>query len=106
MHWHPTTGEPKIFHDHETVPGDWLDYHPADVAKAPAQTQAPSGEKPMTKAELTEALKAGGIQFNTSDTAAVLAEKLVAALRTVLDIHKVPYDQNDGPRKLLSMVSG
>lgn len=103
MFWHPKTGEPKVFADNETQPPDWLDFHPRDPGKeAP---KPPFGDTPMTKAELADALKAGGITYPSDATAATMSELLVTALRANLDQRQIAYDPQDGARKLLTIAS-
>lgn len=120
LHWHPKTGEAKVFGEDETPPADWLDHHPNDPAHAaPEPAPEPAPKKPgkgepkasegddaaMTKAELTAALKAGGVMFPASATLAELNDLLVNALREALTIRGAEYSEQDGPRKLLALVS-
>lgn len=102
LRWHPTTGESKVLGDDETAPDGWLDYHPADPAKAPPKPP----EIGMTKAEMTEALKAGGITPPTTATAAELAEMLTVALINNLNARNISHANGATVKELFDLASG
>lgn len=102
LRWHPTTGESKVYGDDETPPDGWLDFHPADPAKAPPKPP----EIGMTKAEMTDALKAGGIAAPATATAAELAGLLTTALVNNLTMRKIDFPADATVKELFDLASG
>lgn len=102
LRWHPTTGEPQVFKDDETPPDGWLTYHPADPEKAPPKPP----EIGMTKAEMIEALKGGGIAPPATATAAELAGLLTTALVSNLTMRKIEYPADATVKELFDLASG
>jgi len=115
--WDPETGEGHIFEDDETPPENYLPYHPNDSEKAgSAPKRKPksddgAGSKPdndlsggMSKAEIADALQAGGIEFNDKDKKEVLTQQLITALKNVLTSRGIAYEENEDAKTLLSKV--
>ena len=110
--WNPETGEHDIFGPNKTPPPHWIDHHPADTAKTgKAPAADPGAGNPvdmsggLTKAEIAEALKAGGVEFNPSDNKAVLTEQLIVALKHVLTEREIAFDENETAHALLDKVT-
>lgn len=115
MRWHPETGENKVFGDDEQHPPEWLDHHPEDPAYAPAAIaekqeaeglKGPPKEDLMTKAEVIEALTAGGLEVDGTKGVAALREQLTQALRDNLNSRSISFTLEDGPRRLLALAAG
>lgn len=108
MGWDPKTGEKKVFDTPEErdVAG-WLDHHPKDEAKN-ATDQKPTNEDkdpPLSRAELLDALKKGGVKHNADATDKQLDNALKGALRKYLADKKVEFTKEDSTRTLLAKVS-
>lgn len=101
LRWHPETGASQVFSDDETPPDGWLDHHPGDPNKAQPK---PSGVG-MTKAEMADALKAGGITPPSTATAAELAEMLTEALVKNLAEREIPYAPDSSLRDMLALAA-
>jgi hypothetical protein len=92
MHWHPKTGEMKIFADDEKEPSGWLDTHPDQLALREAtgavkttKPSAPAGDPDaLTRPEVMAALKTGQIEFKMNESTVALTGKLTDALVAVL----------------------
>lgn len=94
MHWHPKTGEMKVFEDDETQPAGWLDTHPDQLAlregktasaKPAASAAAAADPNALTRPEVMAALKAGEIEFKVNESTVALTGKLTDALVLVLE---------------------
>lgn len=126
IRWNPETGEAVTFADDETPPAHFLPCHPDDPdrdakagstgqfppkqpERAPKQTEPQKGEDAdlsggMSKAEVAEALKAGGVDFDPNAKKADLVEKLIGALKMVLTERGIAYEENETARALLDRV--
>lgn len=117
LRWHPETGESQEFGPDDPVPEGWLPHHPLDDAKVaaaaalePKPEEAPKGKDvdpnaPLTKREVVEALKSGGLTFKADAKLPELTDQLVVALKAALDAGAVPYAPDANPRALLALVS-
>lgn len=112
--WHAETGEPRVFGDDHEVPENYLDYHPADKAKAEAPKSDDSivnkggksdSNKPkdnvLTRAEVAAALEAGGLAYDPRASVVVLTEQLVTSLKDFLGKAGVAFAEDESPRALL-----
>lgn len=116
MLWDPETGLPVTFSDDETPPSHFLPHHPDDVAKAPkAQVEsadegpappAPPVIKPLTKAEVVDALNMGKIDFDKTAKVGELTDLLVDNLKKALASAGRPFADDAEPRTLLDLVVG
>lgn len=113
MHWHPKTGDMKVFEDDEKEPDGWLSYHPdsstarsADAsAGAKVTTPAPAALS-MTRAEIIAALKVGEIPFNANGSAVALHGVLRTALEAVFAERKITVTDDLTTRDMLDIVAG
>ena len=110
MRWNPETGEAQVFAKDADVPEGWLDHHPADPAYAAPDEEAASQNKtpkpkPMTKGELTAALKSGGIEFDNDAKVAELDALLHGKLREVLTARGAQIADTATTRELWEAVS-
>lgn len=104
MKWHPETGESGIFNSASEVPEGWLDHHPN--AKEPIKEKEvvkPTG-LPMTKAEIQDALKTGGISAPANASAKSLYDLLVTSLRDHLTEANVTFPETATAPELLALV--
>lgn len=118
MRWNPETGDAVVFADDETPPANFLPCHPDDPARDAkvALAALPAPKEPerddadvsggLTKAEIADALTAGGVEFDAAARKAVLADHLITALKRVLTGRGVAYEENETAKALLDKVTG
>lgn len=105
MHWHPKTGEMKVFEDSEKEPEGWLDHHPdADKAAEEEVTGAPTGN--LSKKEVMDALTTAGLQFNSRDNLATLTAQLEEAVNDALTSMQITVSEGASLRDRLALVTG
>lgn len=114
--WHPESGESAVFHNAADVPEGWLDTHPNNAKRVPANAapaqpavKAPAPDKkgnglPMTREQITIALLEGGVQFKRSSDDKALYATLMTALKKVLDDQGVKYDPKANAPALLELL--
>lgn len=113
--WNPETGEQEVFDTPEAreVKG-FLDYHPADEAKAPAKPKPePRAKAPkhaddgvekvkvLTRAEIETAFTEGGIEFDKSARVDVLDAQLNTTLRSVYTAKGWEMPADDFPTRTM-----
>ncbi len=98
--WHIKTGEAKEFGDDEIAPPEYIDFHPQDPARTPPEDQT----RPLTRAEVVAALKAGGITYDNNVGVAALTEQLTVEVKRVLTEQGIEFTDLDPLRLLLSKV--
>lgn len=107
MHWDPATGLPVVFGDDEVPPAHFLPHHPDDAERLKEKLPPePEPIKALTKVEVTDALKAGGIEFDKTAKLADLTALLVTNLKAALAAADKPFSDDDAPRTLLEIVTG
>lgn len=115
MHWHPKSGEMKIFEDDEKEPEGWLSTHPSNLAaftgtadkpKATAATKPAADPAALTRPEIIAALKAGSIDFKITASTVALLGTLTDALVAALKEQGVDPDAiaDMSPREMLTAV--
>lgn len=102
--WDAETGESKVFARAGDVPAGWLNHHPDD--KDPAkQPPAPIAEKPpvlpMTRKEVVQALKDGGIEFAANAPHAALYDLLLIGVKSALTEAQITFDPESTDAKAL-----
>lgn len=114
--WHPTSGESRVFHDHETPSADWLDHHPNDPnadkvdstvkrdAEADAIVRANAGKLPMTRDEIKSALDAAEIPYAPNAKDKTLYDLLVKSLVAHLTENNIPFPEDADAKQLLALV--
>ena len=102
--WHPETGELGVFEHAHEAPADWLSKHPNDPNYIKPELVKDSVVR-MERADIVEALNAGGFEFKkNAPTAALYAqfrERLVAHLTET----GVEFDPEADARTLLGLVT-
>ena len=108
IHWHPKTGEPRIFEDDEQEPEGWLNYHPKDRAKTGAaddeDDDGPGGN--LSKREVMDALQSAGINFSSRDNLATLTAQLEQAVNDALAGMQISVTEGMSLRDRLALVEG
>ena len=118
MRWNPETGENKVFADSSEVPEGWVD-HPSKKAE-PKQPAAPAKQerKPrqlrtsrdevaadMTRDEVAQALRDGGVEFNEADDFRALYALLTEKVKAVLTEQGTEFDPAASTKTLLGLLS-
>lgn len=127
MRWNPVTGDSETFEDGQAVPEGYLDHHPDDPAykdapeaparREPAKPKAAAATLPvddglesegaLTRAEIIDALKEGGITVNpTGKRTDALDAILVEALQKALVTAKKDFPAGANSKALLALVKG
>src|SRR5690606_29144567 len=107
--WNPETGERAIFDSPEDrAAKGWLDHHPLDEDKGGAgeKREAPDKVPPLSREELLQALKEGGVQHKDDATEKQLNSALRGALIKALATAKIEHDPKAPTRELLEKVRG
>lgn len=109
--YNPETKEGQIFESADDVPEGWvdrLDGEPKVVgskAKAPkAQKTEPTDDTSMTRAEMIEALKNGGVEFKVTAKNAELHDLLKGKVMEVLTQRQIAFDADAPVRDLLEKL--
>lgn len=97
MRWDPKTGENQTFQSAGDVPEGWIDHHPNDgeqgtPPKAARPAPADKVELPLTRKEIVEHLKAGGVAFTITAGTQALYDLLLASVQGALTEQKIEFD--------------
>lgn len=99
-------GNSQVFPSAAEIPEGFSDRHPADLAHSTLKEPTPPKPNtlPMTKAEIVEALKAGGIEAKPNMGAKALYDLLLTSLRDVLTESQIAFDPEADAPALLKLV--
>jgi hypothetical protein len=98
--WDPATGETRVFQDAGDVPEGWIDRYPTPEEMAEGKTVAKNTAAPdalpLTRAQVTDYLKAGNVPFAGNAGTKALYDLLVASLKEALAALPTPVTAPEG----------
>lgn len=99
MLWNRETGENKIFNAAGDVPEGWLNHHPKDPD--PTKSDPKLATILMSRQEVVDALKNGGIPFAKNAPHAQLYDLLLIGVKDALTESKIAFDSASTDAKAL-----
>lgn len=82
----------------------WTDYHPANKPENKPAPEPKSAPVPLTRAEIVEALEAGGVAYKQNASTKALHDLLVSELRKTLAEHEIEIPDGADAKTLLSLL--
>jgi hypothetical protein len=86
--WDPATGDTRVFQEAGEVPEGWIDRYPTPEemadAKVAVKNTAVADALPLTRAQITDYLKAGNVPYQGNASTRSLYDLLVASLKEAL----------------------
>ena len=107
----PVTRQGQIFNSADEVPEGWVDRLDGEPSAIGSKPRPAAMEKPvddptaMSRKEITEALKAGGISFSPTEKTEALSDLLKGKVMEVLAKRNIPFDANAPVRDLLAKLA-
>lgn len=98
----PKTGEGRVFTDVNAVPAGWVD---SLDGSDDAQSGVPADLDGMSRKDITDALKVGGIKFAAKASDAELYDLLRNGVLKALVQNKIEHDDNAKLPDLLALLS-
>ena len=101
--WSPS-GEQMVANSIGDVPAGYTPYSPLDTERAAAATGVKSAAEPMTKKEVVNALKEGGIAHDAAASHSSLYALLLSGVKTALTEANIAFNSDETDvKKLLGL---
>ena len=110
-YYDPATKQGQVFNSADEVPEGWVDRLDGEPTAIGSKPRTPAKEKPaadpaaMTRKEITEALKAGGISFSPTEKTETLHDLLKGKVMEVLAQRNIAFDADASVRDLLAKLA-